>query len=463
LTASAQEEYVYYGYIPREIWGIEGETRGGQDWLSYKVSPGSVRTYASVSIIGNQDGTKAAVYTLPDRALVREVTVDKMEEAVVSLPNGSFFKVVTDKPATVILMGGSGMEGGKSYTTSWCPSVGGGYVGKEFIFKALQGIAQADTGLPYRVFALEAADVTVTDVNGSRVSEFHLDANMVRGLSFTPLGVYRLSATGNVMLQAFYVGGGLTPQGASFYPAVEGGFVGKKFYGSGLSREVVGVTFIQPEYTVTGVGESKLTIYDLKAKREHATGTVEAGGRLATEITVSYLVLDSDQPVMFMLRSMGMAFGGLRAGQNAYLYVPTAENFTGEAYLFAYKETTVTVDDVASRLRTDETLSLTPGLHKISTTENIVIEVLNWAAPTEFHYSWTGQPPAITRIDNFGQYLPSVQAMSIVNEGLRVEPVVGGGLPLTYIAAGAVAVVAIVVIVLALRRGRKPSAAAPSP
>jgi len=459
LAASAEDEHVYYGYVPREIWAVEGETRGGEDWLSYRIDPESVRTYASVSIIGNQDGTRATVYTLLDRNLVREVTVDKMEEAVVSLPNGSFFKVVTDKPATVILMGGAGMERGEAYTTSWCPSVGGGYVGKEFIFKALQATAQAETGLPYRVFALEAADVTVTDANGSTVSEFHLDPNEVKGLSFTPLGVYRLSATGNVMLQAFYIGWGLTPQGASFYPAVEGGFIGRKFYGCGFKPELVGSPFIPPEYIVTGVSESKLTVYDLEFKREQASARTEAGGRFATDIPVIYLVLESDQPVMFMLRSMGMAFGGLKAGQNAYVYVPTAGNFTGEAYLFAYKETAVTVDDTPSRLRADETLSLTPGLHKISTTENVVIEVLNWAAPTGYHYSYIGQPPMSMRIAAFGQYLPSVQAMSITNEGVRVEPVVGGGLPLTYIAAVVGVAAVIVLLVFVLRRGRRPSAA----
>ncbi len=458
-AVSAEDEYVYYGYVPREIWAVEEDVVAAHDVVTYKIAAESVRTYALVSITGNHDETRAAVYTLPDRALVREVTVDKMQEAVVSLPNGSLFKVVTNKPAMVILMGGGSMERGEAYTTSWCPSVGGGYVGKEFIFKALQGGTQPSTGLPYRVFALEAADVTVTDVNGSRVFEFHLDANRVSELSFSPLRVYRLSATGNVMLQAFYIGWGFEPQGTCFYPAVEGGFVGRTFYGCGFKPELIDSPFIRPEYVVTSVSGSQLTIYDLEFKREHGRGNAEAGGRFTAEIPVKHLVLDSDQPVMLMLRSMGVAFGGLRAGQTAYLYVPTAENFTGEAYLFAYKETTVTVDDVASRLRADEAISLTAGLHRISTTENIVIEVLNWAAPSTLHYSYIGKPPAIMRIDNFGQYLPSVQAMSIVNEGVRVEPVTGGGLPLTYIAAGVAAVVVIVVTFLALRRRGKPPAA----
>jgi len=458
--ARAEEEYVYYGYVPRDIWGVEADVVAAHDIVSYKISLGSIRTYALLSIIGNADGTRAAVYTLPSRSLVKEVTLDEMEETIVSLPNGSFFKVVTDKPATVVLMGGEAMERGEAYTTSWVPSVGGGYVGKKFIFKALQGSTQPSTGLPYRVFALEAADVVVTDINGSQVFQFHLDANEVTELSFAPLRLFKLSATGNVMLQAFYIGWGFDPQGTSFYPAIEGGFIGKRFYGCGFKPELIDSPFIHPEYVVTGASESKLTLYDLEFKREHGTGQVGAGSRFATEIPVTYLMLESEQPAMLMLRSMGVAFAGLRAGQTAYLHVPTAENFTGEAYLFAYKETTVTIDDVASKLQADGIIPLTAGLHKVSTTENVVIQVLNWAAPSGLHYSYIGKPPGVMRIADFGQYLPSAQAMSIANENLRMEPVVVVGLPLTYVAAGAAGVIVIVVVsALALSRARRPKAA----
>jgi len=59
------------------------------------------------------------------------------------------------------------------------------------------------------------------------------------------------------------------------------------------------------------------------------------------------------------------------------------------------------------------------------------------------------------RLSDWAVCVPSAESMSLTYPDLELKPVLGQELPLTYIAAGAVAVVVIIVAVVALRRGRK--------
>jgi len=440
--AHAQEEYVYYGYIPREMWGVA--------WLSgleeFRFDPGTVADRGLVVVIGNQDGTQVRVYTLPDGRLVEDKRLNKLERVTVTLPNGTFFKVSTSQPATVVLMAGRGMERGESGSNMFFTSVDGRYVGKDFIFIAVQA---KTGGLPYRVYALEDSDVTIADVNGTKVQEFRLSANGFKELSFESLQTYRLTSTGNVMLQSWP---GL---GTCFYPAVEGGFVGKLFYGSSGLNEAW-PRYAPPQFVMTGLEASKITIIDTEYKRKYSEADLAAGGNVSTQVRMSHMLVESQQPIVLLMEATGVGFMGLKAGQEAYLGVPTNEPYPdkpphgsqvgskGEAYLFAYKETTVSIDDVRVKLSADQFEPLTPGYHRVSATENVLIQLVNW--PAEVYSPLTHSE---TRLPNLAACIPCVQAVGLSNTGLNLKPVLGGELPWTYII---VAVVLAVVLVIALRR-----------
>jgi len=453
-TVWAQGEYTYYGHVPSDIWFFE-EIVVGQDVTGYNI--GAVRTSAPLFVIGSQDATNVRVYALPEKAVLAGFTVNRLEKKVVDLPNGTFFKVVADKPATVEFLGSS--SGDQSGTTFFT-STTGGYVGREFILMGVQprvAGTESTGGLVYRVYALEDSEVTVTDAEGRQVASFKLSANKAWGLALAPLTVYHIASSGYIMVQSFFLGWGWTPSGTAYYPSAEGGFVGTVFYGSGfdpLARVETWGTFQPPEFFATSLEGSKLTVVDIENARKHKDAEIAASSVLTEHIKVGHMGIEADKPMMLMLRFIGMSYTGLAAGQSAYVYIPTDGVFTGEAYLFAYKETTVTVDDVQSRLRGDEYLALTGGYHRISATENVVIQVANWPRPSSVSYSRLGAVPEIMRLEDWAVCMPSVEAMGMTYEGLSLKPLLAEELPWMYIAAGVVAVVVIIAVILGLRRRR---------
>jgi len=456
-SAQAQHEYTYYGYVPREIWSIE-EIPGAQGYERYRIAPNSTRTRAYLAIIGNVDDTTVAVHALPETRLIAEFNVDRLENVTVALANGTFFKTVSSKPVTAILMGGWA-ENAQDFTMTFFTSVDGSYVGKEFVFQALLGNTMPGTGPPYQVHSLEDSHIIVYDVNESKVLEFDSEANEMRQLALKPAGFYRLVSTGYVLLQSFIVGWGWDPYATVFYPSVHGGFLGKVFHGAGFRPELVGSPFIPAEFYVTSTEDAKVSIVDLGNKRRYDQVSLTRGEPTHMEIRADSMALESDREVLLMHRASGLAYGGLKAGQTAYVYVPTEINFTGEAYLFASKPTTVTIDDIPIRLAADDYAPLQGGLHRITASENVVFEVVNWARESTIEYTYIGIPPKILRLSSFGACLPSVEAMSIAHEDLRLKPAIGEEMPWAYIGA-AVAVVAAVVAAFFLRsrRGHGPTA-----
>jgi len=435
--------YTYYGFIPREIWGIEAAKMAGHDVAEWRVDNRTIMTRGLVAVVGNHDDTRVKVYALPSGGLVQELTVNRFEKALVPLPNGSFFKVTSDKVASVFLIGGWGMEQGLSSPTMFLTSVDGGYAGREFILLALQSQA----GLPYRVYALEDSEVTVYDANGSQVTAFRLSANQRRDLGLGSLRVYRLVSTGKVMLQEW-------TGGTCFYPSVGGGFLGRQFIGGAFPTESW-QGYMPPAYVATGLEGSKLTIFDVEFKKKYDEKTLTASSNLTMQIKVRDIVVESEKPILLMYWGGGVTYAGLKAGQEAYVYLPTKVFATaGEAYLFAYKETTVTVDDAALRLAPDEVLPLPEGFHRLSTNENVLIELANWAAPSEIYAGTRTRIPAINRLSNFGACIPSAESLSLGGD-LRLKPVLGGEIPWTYAIAGAAAAVVVAILAVMLRRGRK--------
>jgi len=447
LAHGAEEGQVYYGFVPPGIFwlGDVNETLSREAFLA---------------VAGNRDGTNVRLYELPGGRLLADTRLNKLEKAVFPLPNGSFFKLVSSAPVTVVLMGGVGVEQGifrviTGYpavvegTSTFYTDVDGRYVGKEFIFIPVHAkTVQFD--LPVRVLALEDSEVTLWDANSSTVDSFKLSANQERGLALVSATVYRLVSTGRVMLQGF-----AGPR-SLYYPAAEGGFVGKTFYGIISYSDTSAYQAFHASVMVTAPQDSKITIFDAKYSRKTLDENVQAGQSLeidagSSELKTSQMVLKSDQPVMVMLQTGtggraggtwllyagGIGYTGLKAGQTAYVNVAK-----GWTYAFAAQETVLSVDDLTVRLPADGYFLIPTGTHKLSTDANLIVESIN-VEESE------GLP-------NFATCLPSVQSLALTNENLGLKPVVSEELPWVYIGAG-VAVAAMFAVLLLSRRRKPPT------
>jgi len=448
-SKATEAGYTYYGFVPREIWAIEAAKMCGHDTCEFRVNNRTVMDRSLVVVVGNHDDTRVKVYSLPSGELVGDFVLDVFEEATVSLPNGSFFKVVSDRPATVLLMGGWAMEQGQAFGSTFFTSSSGGYVGKEFFFKAVQAKNPPYAlGLPFKVIALEDADVTVFDVKGSKSLEFRLSANRVREVSFTPLAVYKLVSTGNVMLQAW-------AGGTCFYPSTDGSFVGRIFYGAACPVDWW-PGYSPPTYVTTGLEDSHLTIYDLEYTRKYGEPGLASMSNTSVQIEASSIALESTKPIMLMMHgNNGLSFAGLKADQTALLHIPLCEATAGEAYLYAYTDTTVTLDDVQLKLHEDGVLPIEGGLHKVWADKNVLIEVVNWAAPSEIYFGTRYRMPSFNRISDFAACIPAAQSIGMEYTGLALKPVLGQDIPWLYVGVAAAFVGAAAVFVF-MRRGGKP-------
>lgn len=445
--AQPAEEYVYYGYVPWNMYENATQmTWPGLSAWKYVL----VANRALLIAVGNQDGTKVEVFTLPDGRLTDTLRVDRGQRAIAYLPTGAFFKAVSNKPVSLMFTGGVGLERGVEYVSTFYTSADGGYVGKEFNFISVTSTAEFwATGPPFQVYALEDSDIKVTDENGTVVAEFSLKANQVKGLFLESFVVHRLESTGHVMVQSFMI------KKSCFYPAVQGGFVGRLFYGTAADSELwTGVDDHPMEgrhhpwaswagdpryFVLTSAEDANAVIYDVENKKKYQEFTLGAGLNRSVQAKVPYMVVQTDKPILLEFKSAelegGLAVVGLKAGQTAYIYVPP-----GETYAFAYKQTTLGIDELRVSLPPDRIFKIPPGIHKVTTSENIIIEVLNVDSNQGLSY--------------FGVSLPSAQSLDITYEGLRLKPVVPEETPVLMY-AGAVAAVLIIVVAVALARRRR--------
>lgn len=443
-------EYTYYGYVPSRIYQLHTTEEG---WIpgypgTWKVVEGSISTHGLLVSIGNYEDTGVKIFELPGGVPIEEFTLNRLEKKITYLGNGTFFKVSSNKPVTLIIFGGGKLE--KTFNTlvgsinTFYVSSDGGYVGKEFVFMAIQ----ASIGvLAYHVFALEESDIAVFDKNGSTVYSFNLKANQAKSMAFVPGAVYQLVSSGNVVLQ----GGILENEvyGLCAYPSIEGGFLGKTFYGNGyhyISRH--GET-VETQLLAGAVNAAKIDVFVLKERQKYSSLNVPASSNISISTPTPHIVVKSDNPMtlLYVIHGYrgaqingdtpggGVTYMGLKAGQEAYIYVPYEL-----AYIFSYKNTQVTVDSATYNLLRDAILPLSQGLHKISTTENIIINLIAYPR-------W---PEAIQGLTEFGACVPSVQSLSLSYE-LELKPVVVEGFPWSYIAIP-VAIAAIIVVIFIRRK-----------
>jgi len=433
-VSAAESSYVYYGYVPSRIWRnvtVPGEVG------AYVIDPLSVRDHAFVAVVGDDEGTNVRAYLLPEGTLLDSFRLDKLETRVLAVRNGSFFKLVSDKPASVFLVGGLRelAPAQTLWVSTFYTSVEGGYAGREFIITALQGEVTAVyvIGFPHRIYALEESTVSVWTRNGTKHRELTLRANTAMEVPLVPLEVYRIESTGNIMVQA------AAQEAPCFYPAVRGGFVGSLFYGAAHPWSAGGGEFAQRWFALTSAETGDVTVVDLEFQKRFRELTVNAGANTSMRITIRNMGVESTKPMLVFYRTQdgdgGIAYGGLQAGQTAYLDLPV-----GEAYLFAEKETVVTLDDAQLRVPADGILAIPVGVHKLSATQPVAFEVVNIAATQG--------------LATFGQCIPSIEGIAVSNESLTLKPLVVEEPPWLYIAAAAI-IVAVPVAFLQLRKRRR--------
>jgi len=456
VLLTPQTEYVYYGVVPERTYQyipIE-ETDLSRGW---RLIPSSIADRGYISILALQDGTQVRVYTLPGKELVYETTLNSMQKHYVALRNGTMFKIVSNKLVSVLLIspppkggvpGVNATEG--PIATGFYTSVEGSYVGREFVMEASQGLL----GFAVHIFALEKAEVTLTDEDGETQS-YVLDANSYQRLRLKPLTTYRVTSTGNIMIQSGATDEtGYIMRRSFFIPCAEGGFVGNRFY-----SKAIGTYDVMEEnlFVISALEDTKVTVWDLGNRKILLEFNVKAGEPVSFKPKAYAIAVDSDKPITLQFlhsgsikSSSGTAYGigfsymGVRPNEVTPFVLPT--NSTIYAYIFTDKEANVMVDDVPMTVKPDEPFVIsTPGLHTIYSNRNLILLLL--------HYPLT---PEGQGINGFGVPVPCVETVN-VNPGIILSPISGEGftLPTNYIIMLAVIVTIMAVAILMMLRRRK--------
>ena len=415
----AESQFIYFGYVPSKI----------QD-----------RTTAQLYVVGCQDGTSVTVYSLPNLQVLGQFTVDRMNKNSLPVSNGTWFKVVSDKPATVILAGGKDLEASVTSISTFYTSVEGGYLGQEFIFPSF---ADEEGSGVYTVYALQDAQVTVYNET-AEVTSFKLAPNEFKDMSLKASEVYRLTSTGYVMLQSFSE---MSPVGwqttwkSHMVPSLEGTFLGEHFYERSInpgSTEDITVGGNLDFLFISGY-DVKVSMYDIKVRNKVTEYQLTASQQKAlTPNKQQHLFFESNNLATLMVlgNQGGLIVGGLKAGQSAYINVQTEES-----YVFAYDKTTLNLDDLKFSVLANAFFQLPTGIHKLEADKTIIFVIVHYIGSSYF--------------TSFGACLPSIQSMELTYPKIDIQPI-EAGFPMTYIIVGAIAAVAVVVIgILVIKRRPK--------
>lgn len=461
------EEYVYYGYVPWNIFWFKPYKPIAEYTTKALLDERTIKERGFVIVVGNHDDTKVKIYRIPGVRLVNEFIVDKMEYVLTPIPNGTSFKVVTDKPATVMLMGGDTFErvvlernasprfyggpGWSVYPTTFLTSINGGYVGKEFIF-LVTSLAKPASNVIH-IYSLEECEIRVYDSTGKIVESFKLKPNEVKGLMLDGITTYRVVSTGHIMVSmgSILTGYGIIAQHIAvgnfmYLPSATGGFVGTRFYAPSTHEWQLKCT---ARFMAVPSEKTKAVVVDLVYHRK--IRDVELGENVVKlKPEAEYIAVESDKPMVFVFydpsRGSGISYIGLGAGQTARILIPE-----GEAYLFTYRKTEVTIDGVPITLDADTILPLSKGVHTISTDSNIVIQAINYLRPPYAEVDMRVLT-TIFGFHAFGACIPSIQSISRTYE-LEFKPLVAQEMPYILVIGGVAAlIVAIVVVLFLLRR-----------
>lgn len=460
----SEPDYTYYGVVPFKTYRYNLTDEFDPD-SPYQLQSSS--NLSLLSVVASEDDTNIVVYNLLNGTAISEGHLNSMENHYTLLPNGTFFKVVSDKIVSVLLMqyGSiplSNATNGPPHT--FYTTVDGLYVGKEFVFLANEGSGGAAN---YMIIALERSTVTISNNEGTVLNTYTMDAYTFKNYPFTAFRVYRVESTGNIMLQP-----GAIPQwgGESncyAVPCIEGGFVGRYF----VTKSSTGYDQLRDYgYRVSAAEDAKVTVYDLETKQVIVEYDVVGGVGIGFQPPgANALFIQSDNPISLSMvhngtveqtrplesggayggpytgYGSGVTFIGVRANEDTPVYLPVSAQV--EVYFFANQLTHVTIDDSTHTINANDYFVFTiPGNHIINSDQDIIVEINHWNGVPDFQ-----------GISFTGTIIPAIELVS-TDPDVTITPI-GEGFPMMYVAigGGAAAAVVVVVILVLRKRGGKPS------
>jgi len=456
-------DYTYYGVVPFKAYRYN-LTDPHDPNTPYQLQASANMTL--LSVVASEDNTNFVVYNLKTGKQISEGHLASMQNQYTLLPNGTFFKVVSDKIVSVLLIQYGSIP--LSNVTNQPPhtfytTVDGLYVGKKFVFMANEGSGGAAN---YMIIALEKSTVTITKEDNT-VATISLDANAYKNYPFSAFRVYKIESTGNIMLQAGDIPGVGGDVHCFAVPCIEGGFVGKYF----ITKSITGYDERRDYgYRISATEDAKVTVYDLETKQVIKEYNVVGGVGIGIKPPgANAIFVQSDKPITLSLVHNGsieqthplesggfyggpyagygeaVSFIGVRANEATELYLPV-ESLV-EVYFFANQQTQVIIDDTTQTIDADNYFVYTiPGNHMIKSNKDIIVEINHWNGVPNF------QGILFT-----GAIIPSIETVSI-NPTVTITHM-GEGFPLMYIIIGSgVAAVAVIVGLLVMRRrSSKPS------
>ena len=457
------DEYVYYGVVPARIYYympahvLHGAADLTAGWI---IEERTIRSSGILAIVAYTDNTNVKVFNLKDGSVISSTPLNRMQKHYDLLPNASMVKVVSDHRVSVMLLCGIIGDGLPNATTiegpgenTFLTSTDGTYVGKEYIFIASQGLIN----MPYSIIALEDAQITIYKDDGSTETSFTLKANEFKVFRLSAFKAYRVTSTGNIMLEEG------CPGERSFYvPSTQGGFVGTVFYVRTSEGQRGDKYLYDPieehGFTIMALEDAKVTMWDVEYKKPEAEWNIKAGDSVSMiRPAAREIMIESDKPitVAFLhnggirtangyLLGSGITCMGIRPNEDTMVHLPT--NSSNQAYIFAYEDTTVNVDDVPITIKRDQYFIMTmPGDHKIRSDKNVVLQLIH-------------RPliPPEQGIGYFGFEVSCIQDVNLTPTVTLTPLTSEGGFPTTYIIIGAVAAVAVAVAgFIAMKRRSK--------
>jgi hypothetical protein len=398
---------------------------------------------AFVCIVAAGNNTKVKIFPLPEFVPLAETSLESMKKLFVPLSSKGAYKIVSDSPVYVLLFSGVEIPGPDDNAgpvpVGFHTSVQGTYIGKEFVLFVSQGL----TGEPYRILALEKSKVTVYE-DDKVYESFELEANEYKDLSFPAFETFRIVSTGHIMIQSG------SPGDRSFLiPTAEGGFVGKTFFFK--SRQWHPAT--NSGFKILALDDTKVTVWNVESRRKIQELSLQAGKGSVIRPVGDEIMLESEKPIVLSYvhnwtkaisrgwdYATGVTYMGVKANQETVFFLPLEG--TAEAYIFAYEDTYVEIDDVPLTLKADHYYRVDrPGAHKIISGKNVVIQII--------HDSFT-----IPESKGFAVVIPSVETIDVAS-GVHLSPLITGDDTL-YIAAAVIFTLIVVggISFFALRRRR---------
>jgi len=445
-VAVGAEEYVYCGYVPpsTDIGEVDELVDGGK--TDYTVPSG----YSLLDITGLEDDTGVGIWDIYANQKLNSTIVGKLERQTFFIHHGTYFKIVADHRVAAMLAGGQMLYNQYeiSGTSTFYPSVEGGFRGREFIFTAAPASSPAaglTSAIGYNFFlmALEDADWHLED----RVNKWSTDESTnQRGIRMILLQsrinhlgyhlgvgndvVFHLTSSGDVMVSCAALNDFVA------VPAIMGGYVGKLFYAPvHLTREEPGNrTAI---FIVMPLEPGKVTVYsralDIIAERTFTSQDVADMAYWFHDLGAGKfeLIVKSEGDITFMVgQTQGgttidwlgddIAVMGANPNQEIRFYAPTM------AILFASQETTVTIDGrPPSMMPRDGFAFLDSGPHSVKADGSIIVEILavgsgwdDWGsyliAPSDIARTYTEPKGFMARAQDYSTYIAMAVIVVIV-------------------------------------------------